>query len=117
VASGCGPIALGTDGGGSVRIPAAFCGLVGLKPSYGRVPLGPGFPGWDHVSHVGPLARSVRDAAAVLDVIAGGDDRDRESLPREGRSYVEACDGDIKGLTSRGRRTSGTRASIPRCSS
>src|SRR3989454_3500235 len=98
VASGCEPIALGSDGGCSVRIPAAFCGLVGVKPSYGRVPLGPGFPGWDHVSHVGPLARSVRDAAAVLDVIAGGDDRDRESLPREARSYVEACDGDIKGL-------------------
>jgi aspartyl-tRNA(Asn)/glutamyl-tRNA(Gln) amidotransferase subunit A len=98
VASGCGPIALGTDGGGSVRIPAAFCGLVGLKPSYGRVPLGAGFPGWDHVSHVGPLARTVRDAAAVLDTIAGADDRDRESLPREAGTYVDACDGDIKGL-------------------
>src|SRR5256885_1314203 len=98
LARGCGPIALGSDGGGSVRIPAAFCGLVGLKPSYGRVPLGVGFPGWDHVSHVGPLARTVRDAAAVLDVIAGGDDRDRESLPREPGSYVEACAGSIKGL-------------------
>jgi aspartyl-tRNA(Asn)/glutamyl-tRNA(Gln) amidotransferase subunit A len=98
VASGCGPIALGSDGGGSVRIPAAFCGLVGVKPSYGRVPLGPGFPGWDLVSHVGPLARTVRDAATVLDIIAGGDDRDRESLPREAGSYVGACDGEIKGL-------------------
>jgi aspartyl-tRNA(Asn)/glutamyl-tRNA(Gln) amidotransferase subunit A len=98
VASGCGPIALGSDGGGSVRIPAAFCGLVGLKPSYGRVPLGAGFPGWDHVSHVGPLTRTVRDAAAVLDVIAGGDDRDRESLPREPGSYVEACEAGVKGL-------------------
>ena len=98
VASGCGPVALGTDGGGSVRIPAAFCGLVGVKPSYGRVPIGIGFPGWDHVSHVGPLARTVRDAAAVLDVIAGGDDRDRESLPSEPGSYVDACEGGIKGL-------------------
>ncbi len=98
VASGCGPIALGTDGGGSVRIPAAFCDLVGVKPSYGRVPLGPGFPGWDHVSHIGPLARTVRDAAAVLDVIAGGDDRDRESLPREAGSYLEACDRGVEGL-------------------
>src|SRR5882762_1550129 len=97
----------GSDGGGSVRIPAAFCGLVGLKPSYGRVPLGVGFPGWDHVSHVGPLARTVRDAATVLDVIAGGDDRDRESLPREPGSYVDACAGSIKGLTSPGRPTSG----------
>ena len=71
---------------------------MGVKPSYGRVPLGAGFPGWDHVSHVGPLARTVRDAAAVLDVIAGGDDRDRESLPREPGSYVDACDAGVKGL-------------------
>jgi len=117
VASGCGPIALGSDGGGSVRIPAAFCGLVGLKPSYGRVPLGVGFPGWDHVSHVGPLARTVRDAAAVLDVIAGGDDRDRESLPRERGSYVDACAAASRASTSPGRRTSDSRASRPRCSS
>ncbi len=98
VASGCGPVALGTDGGGSVRIPAAFCGVVGVKASYGRVPLGAGFPGWDHVSHVGPLARTVRDAATVLDVIAGGDDRDRESLPRDAGSYVDACEAGIEGL-------------------
>lgn len=98
VASGCGPVALGTDGGGSVRIPAAFCGVVGMKPSYGRVPIGAGFPGWDQVSHVGPITRTVRDAAAVLDVIAGADDRDRESLPREPGSYVEACDAGVKGL-------------------
>jgi Asp-tRNA(Asn)/Glu-tRNA(Gln) amidotransferase A subunit family amidase len=98
VASGLGPIALGTDGGGSVRVPAAFCGLVGLKPSFGRVPQMPGFPGWEHVGTTGPLARTVRDAAAVLDVIAGGDDRDRTSLPREPGSYLDACDTDIRGL-------------------
>ena len=98
VAAGLGPLALGTDGGGSVRIPAAFCNLVGFKPSYGRVPQHPGFPGWDHVSHVGPIARSVRDAALVLDVVAGGDDRDRESLPREEGSYVAACDAGVDGL-------------------
>ena len=98
VASGLGPVALGTDGGGSVRIPAAFCGLVGVKPSFGRVPQTPGFPGWEHVGAIGPLARTVRDAAAVLDVIAGGDDRDRHSLPREAGTYLEACDESIRGL-------------------
>jgi aspartyl-tRNA(Asn)/glutamyl-tRNA(Gln) amidotransferase subunit A len=98
VASGLGPVALGTDGGGSVRIPASFCGLVGMKPSFGRVPQTPGFPGWDHVGTTGPLARSVRDAAVVLDVIAGGDDRDRTSLPREAGSYLAACDDDVRGL-------------------
>ena len=98
VASGLGPIALGTDGGGSVRLPASFCGLVGFKPSYGRVPEYPGFPGWDHVSHTGPIARTVRDAAAVLDVIAGSDDRDPISLPRAPGSYLEACERDVRGL-------------------
>ena len=98
VASGLGPVALGTDGGGSVRVPAAFCGLVGFKPSFGRVPQAPGFPGWEQVGHTGPLARTVRDAAAVLDVVAGSDDRDRTSLPREAGSYVEACDLDVRGL-------------------
>jgi len=98
VATGLGPVALGTDGGGSVRLPAAFCGVYGFKPSYGRVPQHPSFPGWDHVSHVGPITRTVRDAAAVLDVVAGGDDRDRASLPAEPGSYVEACDESIRGL-------------------
>ncbi|MBI2490731.1 MAG: amidase [Candidatus Rokubacteria bacterium] len=98
VAAGVGPLALGSDGGGSVRIPAAFCGVFGLKPSFGRVPHAGGFPGWAHVSHVGPLARTVRDAAALLDVIAGGDDRDRRSLPREPGSYLEACDAGVAGL-------------------
>ena len=98
VASGCVPLAEGSDMGGSVRIPAAFCGLVGVKPSFGRVPQTPGFPGWEHVGAIGPLARTVRDAAAVLDVIAGGDDRDRHSLPREAGTYLEACDESIRGL-------------------
>jgi aspartyl-tRNA(Asn)/glutamyl-tRNA(Gln) amidotransferase subunit A len=98
VASGLGPIALGTDGGGSLRIPAAFCGVYGFKPSWGRVPQHPSFPGWEHVGVTGPITRTVRDAALALDVIAGDDDRDRHSLPREPGSYVTACDDDIKGL-------------------
>src|SRR5438128_2881153 len=98
VASGVGPVALGTDGGGSIRIPAAFCGVYGFKPSFGRVPDRAAFGGFERVGHVGPITRTVRDAAAVLDVIAGGDGRDRGSLPREGGSYLEACDADVKGL-------------------
>jgi aspartyl-tRNA(Asn)/glutamyl-tRNA(Gln) amidotransferase subunit A len=98
VAAGLGPIGLGTDGGGSVRIPAALCGLVGFKPSYGRIPQGVRFPGWDHVGHVGTLTRTVRDAALALDVVAGGDDRDRISLPREPGAYLEACEEDVRGL-------------------
>ena len=98
VATGVGTLALGSDGGGSVRIPASFCGLYGFKPSWGRVPHAGGFPGWAHVSHVGPLARTVRDAALALDVLAGGDDRDRRSLPREPGAYLEACDADVRGL-------------------
>jgi len=98
VAGGLGPIGLGGDGGGSVRLPASFCGLVGFKPSYGRVPEYPSFPGWEHLAHVGPLTRTVRDAAAVLDAIAGGDDRDPTSLPTEPGSYLEACERDVRGL-------------------
>jgi aspartyl-tRNA(Asn)/glutamyl-tRNA(Gln) amidotransferase subunit A len=98
VASGLGPIALGTDGGGSVRIPAAFCNLYGLKPSYGLVPNHPGFPGWEHLSHTGPITRTVRDAALVLHAIAGGDDRDPESWPGEAGDFSAACEAGVKGL-------------------
>ncbi len=89
VASGMCPLALGSDGGGSVRIPAAHCGLFGMKASMGRVPLYPGcrderYPGmsgWESLEHVGPMARSVADAALLLSVIAGPDPRDRHSIP------------------------------------
>jgi Asp-tRNA(Asn)/Glu-tRNA(Gln) amidotransferase A subunit family amidase len=96
VASGQGPIGLGTDGGGSIRIPASCCNLYGFKPSYGRVPNHPGFPGWEHYSHTGPIVRSVADAALVLDVIAGGDDRDLESLPSGPNSFGAACGKSVK---------------------
>ena len=71
VAYGATPIALGTDGGGSIRIPAAFCGLVGHKPTFGLVPKLPGFRGWPTLSVDGPLTRTVRDAALALSVMAG----------------------------------------------
>jgi aspartyl-tRNA(Asn)/glutamyl-tRNA(Gln) amidotransferase subunit A len=90
-------VALGTDGGGSIRIPAAFCGVYGFKPSWGRVPHYPGFPGWDGLGSTGPITRTVGDAALVLDVIAGDDDRDRHSLPREAGSYAGAIAEEIKG--------------------
>ena len=89
VAAGVCPIAIGSDGGGSIRIPAAFSGLYGMKASMGRVPLWPGCrdetlpgaSGWESIEHVGPITRTVADAALVLSVIAGPDARDRLSLP------------------------------------
>lgn len=98
VAAGLAPLAIGSDGGGSIRIPSSFCGIFGLKPSFGRVPQYPGFGGWESLSHTGPMTRTVRDAALMLDVIAGPDDRDRHSLPDFGLSYFATVKGEIKGL-------------------
>jgi len=81
VAAGMTAVALGTDGGGSVRIPASFCGVVGHKPTFGLVPKEPGFKGWKTLSVDGPLARSVRDAALMLSVIAGPAAADDMSYP------------------------------------
>ena len=91
VASGMGPVTIGSDGGGSVRIPSSFSGLYGLKASMGRVPLYPGvkderYPGvssWEALEHIGPMSRTVADSALLLSVIAGPDSRDNRSLPRE----------------------------------
>ena len=80
VASGCVPLAEGSDMGGSVRIPAAFCGLVGLKPSLGRIPMDILPTVFDSISHFGPLARTVADAALFLAVCQGPDERDIQSL-------------------------------------
>jgi aspartyl-tRNA(Asn)/glutamyl-tRNA(Gln) amidotransferase subunit A len=93
------PIAIASDGGGSIRLPAAFCGLVGIKASMGRVPVWPGcrdprFPGasgWESIEHIGPLARSVIDAALMLDIISGPDSRDRLSIPDEGVGWIQAA--------------------------
>lgn len=83
VAAGAGPLAIGTDAVGSIRVPAAFCGVVGIKPTFGLVPRAPGFfpPSWGSLAHTGPIARTVADAAALLDVIAVYDRRDAVSLP------------------------------------
>ncbi len=101
IAAGLGPLALGTDGGGSIRVPASFCGIYGLKPSFGRVPSYPKLPGWHGVSVLGPMTRTVRDAAVMLDVMAGPDDRDMHSLPAEvGPPFRDACEGGIAGLSA-----------------
>src|SRR5262245_33009769 len=100
VAAGLGPLAVGTDGGGAIRIPASFCGIYGIKPSFGRVPQFPGFRGGETLSHTGPMARTVRDAALMLDAIAGPDDRDRYSIPVDGGlSFLESCDAGVAGLS------------------
>jgi len=91
VAAGMTPLAVGTDGGGSVRIPAAYCGLVGVKPTFGLVPKEPGFSGWKTLSIIGPLARSVRDAAALLAVMAGVDPADDMSYPGGDRDFAAAA--------------------------
>lgn len=80
VAAGCIPIAEGSDMGGSVRIPASFCGVVGLKPSLGRIPFNILPSVFDSLSHFGPLTRTVADAALFLDVTQGPDDRDVQSV-------------------------------------
>ncbi len=93
VAAGLAPLALGSDGAGSIRIPASFCGLVGLKPTFGRVPMYPAAGGHELTAHVCPLARTVRDVALMMGAIARHDRRDPFSLPDDGVDYLAACDG------------------------
>ncbi|MBU2550772.1 MAG: amidase [Proteobacteria bacterium] len=99
IASGMGPLAVGNDGGGSIRVPAHCSGVFGLKPHFGRVPSWPRYDAWTTLAHEGPITRTVRDAAAMLDIMAGPDDRDRKSLPAAGLNYLAACEGDLEGLT------------------
>lgn len=99
LAAGAGPLALGTDAVGSIRIPASFCGVFGLKPTFGLVPRSPGFapPSWGSLAHTGPMARSVADAALLLGVIAGHDARDGASLPVMPQRYAAPV-GRLEGL-------------------
>lgn len=90
VAGGMVPVATGTDGAGSLRIPASYCGLVGFKPTYGLVPRGPRHRGSGDNDHYGVLTRTVRDTARVLDVICGTDAHDRASLPAPSPGFEEA---------------------------
>ena len=106
VASGMGPFAIGSDGGGSIRIPAAHSGIYGIKASMGRVPLYPSsrderYPGvssWEGLEHIGPMSRTVADSALMLSVVAGPDDRDRHSLPAPDFDWMECVKGDLQGL-------------------
>ena len=96
-AAGMGPLHVGTDGGGSIRIPASCTGIFGFKASYGRIPVYPASGAWS-LSHVGPMTRTVADAALMMNVCAGPDERDPASLPAERVDYVRALRGSLKGL-------------------
>lgn len=97
LAAGYGPLALGTDGGGSIRIPAGFTATFGLKPSFGRVPAWPLSP-FGTVAHVGPMTRTVRDAALMMDAITKPDVRDWQSLSYDGGGYTKGLGASLKGM-------------------
>lgn len=107
VAAGIVPFALGSDGGGSIRIPAALCGLVGFKASMGRVPVypgcrdhrHPGVSGWESIEHIGPLATTVDDVAVVMAALAGPDPRDRHTIPAGDVDWLTATSRpDLRGV-------------------
>ena len=93
--AGCGPLHLGTDGAGSIRLPAHFCGAVGFKPTYGRVPYAP-VPNNGALSHAGPITRSAEDAALMFSVLAGPHHADHTTLPD--RFGPEVAPGGLRGL-------------------
>ncbi|NGM34795.1 amidase [Methylobacterium sp. DB0501] len=88
---------IGTDGAGSIRIPAAFCGVYGLKPSFGRVPAFPPSP-FGPVAHLGPLTRTVRDSALMMQAIARPDPRDMAASPTEPPDYLAGLEDGVRGL-------------------
>jgi len=97
VALGMAPLALGTDAGGSVRIPASFCGIVGLKPSFGEVPHWPASP-FGTLAHPGPMSWTVEDCALMMNVITEHDHRDTYAIPRRHIDYTANLKRSIKGL-------------------
>ena len=97
LAAGMVPLATGTDGGGSVRIPASFCGIVTIKPTYGLVPLFPASP-FGTLAHAGPMTRTVEDAAVMLDVMARPDSRDWSQLPSPAQPFTTVLDRGVEGL-------------------
>jgi len=97
IAAGMGQLGLGTDGGGSIRIPASLAGIVGIKANFGRVPAYPA-SFFGNVAHVGPMARTVGDVALMLTVMAEPDARDWMSLPYDDVDYTEGLDKGVKGL-------------------
>jgi aspartyl-tRNA(Asn)/glutamyl-tRNA(Gln) amidotransferase subunit A len=97
VGLGMGPWSVGTDGGGSVRIPASFTGTVALKPTYGLVPMFPASP-FGTLAHAGPMTRTVSDAALLMDVIAGFDSRDWSALPTPSVSFLDGIEDGVQGL-------------------
>ncbi|PYN59836.1 MAG: amidase [Candidatus Rokuibacteriota bacterium] len=96
-AAGLGPLAHGSDGAGSIRIPSSFCGVYGLKPSYGRVPMWP-ISNNDYASHNGPMTRTVADAALMLSVMAGPDHWDKSALDAPPADYVGRLRDGVRGL-------------------
>jgi len=96
-AAGYAPLTLGTDGGGSIRIPAGFTGIFGHKPSFGRVPAWPLSP-FGTVAHVGPMTRTVKDSCLMMNVISQPDARDWHALPYDGVDYTAGLGKSINGL-------------------
>jgi aspartyl-tRNA(Asn)/glutamyl-tRNA(Gln) amidotransferase subunit A len=97
VAAGMGPLTVGTDGGGSIRIPCAFTGLFGIKPTFGRVPAWPLSP-FGTVAHLGPMTRTVTDAALMMNVLTQPDARDWHGLPYDKRNYLHGLEEGVTGL-------------------